>query len=740
MPLVTCLEAALLAATAGTSTAGPPVQPVATYSIVARDPETGHLGVAVQSHWFSVGSIVTWAEAGVGAVATQSFARAAYGPEILQDLRSGLSPDEALRRRTADDAGRATRQVGVVDARGRVAARTGERCIASAGHELGEGFSVQANLMTDDGVVPAMAAAYRGASGDFALRLLTALEGAQAAGGDVRGRQSAALLIVAAERTDDPAEARVLELRVDDHPEPLVELRRLARIHAAYEAANAGDERLGAGDVAGALSLYERAEELYPENVELSYWRGIGLLQAGRAEEGLAILQRVFAREPRWLALGPRLVAAGLLPDDAALLERIEALAPGFQLRRAVAAADAGRIERDVRRLASFGTRHTLSSTDDPRRGIGAATRWVKEELERISQQHHEGRLHVELAAHAVRPGQRVPEGAEVVNVLGTLPGEEPDRLVVVSAHLDSRASDVMDATSDAPGANDDASGVAAILEAARLLGGLRPRASLVFMAVSGEEQGLLGSRAQAQAWRAAGREVVAMLTLDIVGGAVGSDGLQEPWRIRVFSEGVPSEGRVIGSDNDAPSRQLARYFARAAEAAVPGLEATLVFRQDRYLRGGDHRSFNELGIPAIRLTEAHENFAWQHQDVRVEDGVQHGDLPEFVDHDHVARVARATAATVGELALAPPTPRRVQLEARQLSPDSTLTWEGEAPAHAVLWRRTHEPDWTHRRVVTGSTATTLEAVSKDDWVFAVEAVSAEGHRSLAVYPEPRFR
>ncbi|MEM7247661.1 MAG: M20/M25/M40 family metallo-hydrolase [Acidobacteriota bacterium] len=716
------------------------VHPVATYSIVARDAETGHLGVAVQSHWFSVGSIVTWAEAGVGAVATQSFARAAYGPELLADLRGGMSPDEAMAKRTTADEGRDVRQVAVVDATGRVAAHTGSACIASAGHVVGDQFSVQANIMVDDDVVPAMAAGYRRATGDLAERMLQAMEAAQEAGGDLRGKQSAAILIVDGEKQDEPWQGVVMELRVEDHPHPLEELRRLVGVHRAYEAANAGDERLAEADLDGALREYARASELLPEQVELAYWRAIGLLSAGHEKEALPLLKDVLAKQPLWAEITPRLAAAGHLEADAALLKKMAALARSFELSQRAAGARADRLEKDVRKQASFHTRHTLSETGSDRRGIGAARRWLADELKRISREHHGGRLRVELAEHRIPPNPRLHRGAVVVNVVGTLPGTDPDRLVVVSGHYDSRASDRLDATSAAPGANDDASGVAAAWEAARLLGGLHPRATLVFMAVAGEEQGLHGARAQAEQWKKEGKTVEAFLTLDIVGGATGSNGRKEPWKLRVFSEGVPSEGRVVGSDNDSSSRQLARYLLRAGSAAVPGFEIVPVFRQDRFLRGGDHRPFNALGWPGIRLTEPNENYGWQHQDVRAEHGVQFGDLPDNVDYDYLARVTAATAATLGELALAPRPPADVIVDISKLTPDSTLRWSPDllAERHAVLRRRTHEPGWTHRDMVpAGQTELTLEGVSKDDWLFAVEAIGADGSRSLPVYPTP---
>ncbi len=725
-----------------------PAQPVSTYSIVARDPASGQIGVAVQSHWFSVGSIVTWAEAGVGAVATQSFARAAYGPELLEDLREGMDPELALAGRIEADVGHDVRQVAVVDAWGGVAVWTGKSCIAAAGHRTGAGYSCQANIMVDEGVVPAMAAAFEKAQGDLAERMLVALEAAQAAGGDLRGRQSAAILVVDGERRKQAWEGVVVDLRVEDHAQPLAEMRRILRVQRAYEAANAGDVALERGDLTAALAAYAKAEELYPEQVELTYWRAIALLGRRHEEEAFALLQRVFAREPAWLEMAPRLVAAGQLQADAALLKRIAALAPAADLLAMCAQADAGRVERDIRALAAFGTRHSLSATDDPQRGVGAARNWLKAEMDRINAEFHGGRMVVSLVPQQVPPGPRVPNGAEVVNVMAVLPGTDAKRLVVMSGHYDSIPSSPMDAEKDAPGANDDASGTAAVLEAARLLGGLRPRATLVFLCVAGEEQGLLGAKAQAEEWKAAEMEVAAMFTMDIVGGAVGQSGLHEPWRLRVFSEGVPSgKGArpVIGSDNDSASRQLARYFERAAEAAVPGFDVTLVFRQDRYLRGGDHKAFNDLGWPAARLTEPHENYAHQHQDLRVDGGIQYGDLPEFVDFVYVGRVARAVAAACGELALAPAAPRVVQVDTTQLMPHTRLLWEIAPEAagvagYAVLMRRTHEPAWTERRVLGRVGEVLLDKISKDDWLFAVEAFDGVGHRSLPMYPTPKMR
>jgi uncharacterized Ntn-hydrolase superfamily protein len=304
-------------------------RPVATYSIVARDAKTGELGVAVQSHWFSVGSIVSWAEAGVGAVATQSFVDPSYGPLALNLLRAGRSAPEALAGLLAADGGRDVRQVAVVDAFGRVAAHTGARCIAAAGHVTGDGFSVQANLMDNDRVWPAMHGAFAAAPGDLADRLLTALDAAQNAGGDIRGKQSAALLVVRGTTTGRPWVDRRFDLRIEDHPEPLVELRRLLRLARAYEHSNHGDELATVQKWDEAGREYAAAAALAPEIAELPFWHAAALATAGRLDEARPLFAEVFAREPRWRELVPRLPAAGLLPDDAGLVAKIVNIGEG---------------------------------------------------------------------------------------------------------------------------------------------------------------------------------------------------------------------------------------------------------------------------------------------------------------------------------------------------------------------------------------------------------------------------
>jgi len=309
-------------------------RPVHTFSIVARDSLTGQLGVAVQSHWFSVGSVVTWAEAGVGAVATQSFAEPAYGPRGLALMNSGLDAPAALRALIAADAAQEVRQVAFVDAHGRVAAHTGAKCIETAGHHAGRGWSVQANMMLGAGVVPAMAAAYQAAlaaGADLPERLLRALEAAQGAGGDIRGVQSAAILVVAGTATGRPSDDRLLELRVEDSAAPLPELRRLVGVWRAYGRMNAGDAAVEQGDLAAALAHYAAADSLLPGNLEVRYWHAVTLAVNGHAERALPIFREVFAADRNWVELTRRLVKPGLIPDTAtgrALLAEILREAP----------------------------------------------------------------------------------------------------------------------------------------------------------------------------------------------------------------------------------------------------------------------------------------------------------------------------------------------------------------------------------------------------------------------------
>lgn len=300
-----------------------PLRPVHTFSIVARDPETGDLGVAVQSHWFSVGSVVPWAEAGVGAVATQSFVDPAYGRLGLEMMRSGKSAPDALKGLLAGDEGREVRQVAMIDTQGRVDAWTGKNDIQAAGHIVGKNFSVQANLMINDQVWPAMSQAFENTKGDLANRMLAALDAAQAVGGDIRGRQSAAIIVVTGKPTGQSWKDRIFDLRVDDSAEPLKELRRLVTLQRAYNHMNAGDLAVEKKDNEGALREYSAAEKLVPESAEMVYWHAIALVNMGRVDEALPLFKRVFAMDSNWAVLTPRLPKSGLLPDDPKVIERI---------------------------------------------------------------------------------------------------------------------------------------------------------------------------------------------------------------------------------------------------------------------------------------------------------------------------------------------------------------------------------------------------------------------------------
>lgn len=303
-----------------------PRRPVATYSIVARDAETGALGVAVQSHWFSVGSIVSWAEAGVGAVATQSFVEPAYGPKGLAAMKKGRPADKALAKLIAKDENENVRQVAFVDADGNVAAHTGAKAIIEACDSQGDGYSVQANLMEKPTVCAAMAAAFEAAEGDLPSRLLAALKGAQSVGGDIRGKQSAAMVVVGADRQKHPWEGRIIDLRIEDHPDPLGELDRLVTLNRAYNLMNGGDALVTAGDMEAANRAYAAAAELAPDNHEMVFWRAATLASVGDVDESLPLFKEAFDAWPLWRELVPRLPHSDILPDDPALIERILAV------------------------------------------------------------------------------------------------------------------------------------------------------------------------------------------------------------------------------------------------------------------------------------------------------------------------------------------------------------------------------------------------------------------------------
>ncbi len=413
------------------------------------------------------------------------------------------------------------------------------------------------------------------------------------------------------------------------------------------------------------------------------------------------------------------------------------------------------RIQQTIEKLVSFSTRQTLSSDMPAASGNGAtaAAEWIKSEFERYSKDCG-GCLEVKTDEFVQEPGQRIPKPTKITNVYAVLRGTNPanaGRIVLVTGHYDSRNSDANDTAAPAPGANDDGSGTAVSLECARVLSKHRFPATIIFLTVAGEEQGLYGSGHFAKMAKAEGWDLEAVLNNDIVGGdRTPGDTLQDPHIVRVFSEGIPSTAdekqlktiRALGGENDGPSRQLARYIASTATEYLPPatFRPMIVYRHDRYLRGGDHSSFNQQGYAAVRFTEYRENYNHQHQTVRTENGIEYGDLPKFVDYDYTANVARLNAATLASLASAPAPPAKVRLLTKELQNDSTLVWDaspgGLATGYEVLWRDTAASDWQHALQVENLTRATVP-VSKDNVVFAVRAVDAKGHRSLAIVPVP---
>jgi hypothetical protein len=414
---------------------------------------------------------------------------------------------------------------------------------------------------------------------------------------------------------------------------------------------------------------------------------------------------------------------------------------------------DARNIERSIRQLAAFGTRNTLSEQNNPKRGIGAARDWLYAEFLKAAEASN-GRMTVEKQSYEQAKAQRIPEPTIITNVVATLKGSQPeatDRIYVVSGHYDSMCNSPTDGKCDAPGANDDASGTAAVLEMARVMAKFEFDATIVFMAVAGEEQSLLGSTHFAEQAKQKNWNVDAMFTNDIIGNTLGGNGIRDRGTVRVFSEGVPSNEtpaeattrRSVGGENDSASRQLARFIKETSEAFVPNMKVLMVYRRDRYGRGGDHIPFLERGYPAVRFTEMNEDFRHQHQNVRVENGVQYGDLPEFVDFAYVANVARVNAASLAMLAYAPSRPKGVTIVPR-LSDDTELRWEAnkepDLAGYEIVWRDTASPVWTNVRPVGKVTTFTLKGMSKDNFFFGVRAVDNEGNRSPATFPRPMPR
>ncbi|MDT7603128.1 MAG: hypothetical protein QOF61_1125 [Acidobacteriota bacterium] len=424
------------------------------------------------------------------------------------------------------------------------------------------------------------------------------------------------------------------------------------------------------------------------------------------------------------------------------------------EIARMISEIDARNIERTIRKLVSFGTRSTLSVQDNPARGIGAARDWLFAEFQQIAATSG-GRMTVEkqsfVQAAQPPPRGRVPKDTMLTNVVATLKGTQAEsaaRVYVVSGHYDSMCTSPTDAECDSPGANDDASGTAAVLEMARVMARRSFDATIIFMTVPGEEQGLLGSTHFAEEAKKQGMNIEGMLDNDIVGNSHGGNGTHDPHTVRVFSEGVPSNEteaeaatrRSVGGENDSQSRQLARFIKETADLYLKDFRAQLIYRRDRYGRGGDHIPFLERGYAAVRFTEPNEDFTHQHQNVRTENGVHYGDLPEFVDFEYAANVARVNCTALAALALAPARPKGVNINTRATL-DTDLRWdantETDLAGYEVVWRDTTSPVWTNSLWVGNVNTYSAKGMSKDNYFFGVRAVDRDGNRSPVSYPHP---
>ncbi len=414
-----------------------------------------------------------------------------------------------------------------------------------------------------------------------------------------------------------------------------------------------------------------------------------------------------------------------------------------------VSEVSAKRIEADIRTLVSFGTRHTLSDTQSDSRGIGAARRWIKAEFERISA-NCGGCLEVVVVSDTISGEKRIPDATEVVSVIAIQKGiKDPDRYVIMSGDIDSRVSDVMDASSDSPGANDNASGVAGTLEAARVLSRYQFNGSIIYAALAGEEQGLFGGKILAQHAIDNGWRVKAVLNNDMIGNIAGINGVINNTTARIFSEGTrkvetEEEARIrrfTGGEVDSPSRNLARYIDKMADRFIPNLDTMMIYRLDRFGRGGHHRPFNDVGFPAVRIMETNEHYDRQHQDIRQENGTEYGDTIEGVDFDYAAKLTALNAVTLANLSWAPAPPTGVSIKGA-VQPSTTLSWQPAAQQEAglikgykIYWRYTDQPQWQFSRYVDKVTSYTLENVVIDNYFFGVAAVSHAGFESPVVFP-----
>jgi hypothetical protein len=443
---------------------------------------------------------------------------------------------------------------------------------------------------------------------------------------------------------------------------------------------------------------------------------------------------------------------AAVRPPDG---QKVKPQKPDKELRDIMQAIDRHHIEATIRTLVSFGTRQTESSMTDPARGVGAAINFISQTLQGIAAT-SSGRMTVALQTYHQDPvaGEILnPNGTDITNVVATIQGSlTPNRVYVVSGHLDSRCTIVTNNVADCPGADDDASGVAVMLELARVLATHVPESTIVLTAVDGEEEGLFGSSNQAKLFKAAGADIQGMFSDDIVGASRAQDGTAEAHRVRIFSEGVPTldtataaQLRVLtGGENDSQSRQLARFIKSVAENDDTDMTIWMMNRRDRYLRASDHVSYQSQGYPAIRITEPNETFAHEHQDVRVDPttGVQFGDLIDFDDFSYIERVARVNAASLWSLAQGPGTPKGAQIVAAVLTNDTQLVWNAntdpDLAGYEVVWRETTAPDWTNAIPVGNVTNVTLPLSPKDNFQFGVRAVDKDGHHSPVAFPVTR--
>ena len=426
---------------------------------------------------------------------------------------------------------------------------------------------------------------------------------------------------------------------------------------------------------------------------------------------------------------------------------------PNADVQKMLKEISAKNIEATIRKLASFGTRNTLSEQDNPARGIGAARDYLFGEFQKISKDCG-GCLDVQKQTFLQPKAPRVKEPTNLTNVFAILKGAtNPDRVYVVSGHYDSMCNlDATDATCDAPGANDDASGTAASLEMARVMSKYKFDATIIFMTVPGEEQGLLGATYFAEQAKKNKMDIEAMFTNDIIGGVTSYKNAPDRQSVRIFAEGVPSneteaeaaQRRSVGGENDSASRQLGRFIKEVADVYSPKFSVQLIYRRDRYLRGGDHIPFLERGFSAVRFTEPHEDYTHQHQSVKMVDGKQYGDLPEFVDYEYVANVTRVNAASLAMLALAPARPKGVLIDTKRLTNDTDLKWDANTDSdlagYEVVWRDTTSAFWTNSKFVGNVTNYTATEMSKDNYFFGVRAVDKAGNRSPVSYPKPTGR